>query len=52
MVEVGRHGAFSVNGVGLSHASFPLSCSLRLADRSWIVDGTAFYCTARYSRTM
>ena len=41
MVEVGRHGAFSVNGVGLSHAPFPLSFSLRLADRSWIVDATA-----------
>ena len=41
MVEVGRHGAFSVNGVGFSSAPFLLSFSLRSADHSWVVDATA-----------
>jgi hypothetical protein len=41
MVEVGRHGAFSVNGVGLDGASFPLSFSVREANGSWVVDATA-----------
>jgi hypothetical protein len=41
MVEVGRHGAFSVNGVGLGGAPFPLSFSVREANGSWVVDAAA-----------
>jgi hypothetical protein len=41
MVEVERHGAFSVNGVGLNAAPFPLSFSVREADGSWMVEATA-----------
>jgi hypothetical protein len=41
MVEVGRHGAFSVNSVGLGGAPFPLSFSVREVNGSWVVDATA-----------
>lgn len=41
MVEVGCHGAFSVNGVGLNGAPFPLSFSVREAGSSWMVEATA-----------
>ncbi|WP_331768116.1 hypothetical protein [Embleya sp. NBC_00896] len=41
MIEVERHGAFSVNGVGLQSLSFPLSLSVREADGSWMVDAAA-----------
>lgn len=41
MVEVGRHGAFSVNGVGLGGAPFPLSFSVREVNGSWVVDAAA-----------
>jgi hypothetical protein len=41
MVEVGRHGAFSVNGIGLNGAPFPLSFSARKAGGSWLVDAAA-----------
>lgn len=41
VVEVGRHGAFSVNRIGLDGTPFPLSFSVREADGSWMVDATA-----------
>ena len=41
MIEVGPHGGFSVNGLGLASAPFPLSFSVREARGSWIVDATA-----------
>jgi len=41
MVEVGPHGAFSVNGIGLNGAPFPLSFSARKAGGSWLVDAAA-----------
>ena len=41
MVEVGSHGAFSVNGIGLNGAPFPLSFSARKAGGSWLVDAAA-----------
>jgi hypothetical protein len=41
IVEVGCHGAFSVNGVGLNGAPFPLSFSVREAGSSWMVEATA-----------
>ncbi|GLZ61354.1 hypothetical protein [Micromonospora sp. NBRC 107095] len=41
MVEVGPHGAFSVNGVGLNAAPFPLSFSVREVEGSWLVHATA-----------
>jgi hypothetical protein len=40
-VEVGRHGAFSVNSIGLNGTPFPLSFSVREASGSWMVDATA-----------
>jgi len=41
VVEVGRHGAFAVNRIGLDGAPFPLSFSAREASGSWMVDATA-----------
>ena len=41
MAEVGRHGAFAVNRIGLDGAPFPLSFSAREASGSWMVDATA-----------
>jgi hypothetical protein len=41
MVEVEHHGAFSVNGVGLGGAPFPLSSSVREVKGSWVVDAAA-----------
>lgn len=41
MVEVGRDGAFSVNGVGFDNAPFPLSFSVAEAAGCWVVDATA-----------
>jgi hypothetical protein len=41
VVEVRRDGAFSVNGVGLSGALFPLSFSVREAAGCWVVQATA-----------
>lgn len=41
MVEVGRHGAFSVNSIGLHGTLFPLSFSVREASGSWMVDAAA-----------
>jgi Domain of unknown function (DUF397) len=41
VVEVGRHGAFSVNGIGLGGAPFPLSFSVRQVGGSWMVYATA-----------
>jgi hypothetical protein len=42
VVEVGHYGAFSVNRVGLEgKPPFPLSFSVREADGSWIVRGSA-----------
>jgi len=41
LVEVGRHGAFSVNSIGLDGTLFPLSFSVREASGFWIVDATA-----------
>jgi hypothetical protein len=41
VVEVGCHGAFSVNSIGLDGTPFPLSFSVREASGSWIVDATA-----------
>lgn len=38
---VRRDGAFSVNGVGLDGAPFPLSFSLREVAGCWVVDATA-----------
>ncbi|QMU71982.1 hypothetical protein [Streptacidiphilus sp. P02-A3a] len=41
MIEVGRHGAFSVNCVGLRRLPFPLSFSVREADGSWMISAAA-----------
>lgn len=41
MVEVGRHGAFSVNSTGLDGTPFPLTFSVREAGGFWVVDATA-----------
>lgn len=41
MIEVGPHGGFSVNGLGLARAPFPLSFSVRQVEGSWLVDATA-----------
>lgn len=41
MVEVGRHGAFSVNSIGLGGKPFPLSFSVREAGGFWLVDAAA-----------
>ena len=41
MIEVGPHGGFSVNGLGLASAPFPLSFSVRAARGSWMVTATA-----------
>jgi hypothetical protein len=41
MVVVGRHGAFSVNSVGLGGAPFPLSFSVREVNNSRVVDAAA-----------
>lgn len=40
-VEVGPHGAFSANSVGLDRAPFPLSFSVRETGGSWLVTATA-----------
>ncbi|RAN96817.1 hypothetical protein GAR05_03880 [Micromonospora saelicesensis] len=40
-VEVGPHGAFSANSVGLDRAPFPLSFSVRETGGSWMVTATA-----------
>ncbi|WP_405494786.1 hypothetical protein [Streptomyces sp. NBC_00096] len=37
MIEVGEHGAFSVNGVGTESRPFPLSFSVREAEGVWSV---------------
>ena len=41
VVEVGPHGAFSVNSIGLNGTPFPLSFSVREASGSWMVNATA-----------
>jgi hypothetical protein len=41
MVEVERHGAFSVNGLGLAGAPFPLTFSVREVHGCRVVDATA-----------
>lgn len=41
MVEVGRHGAFSVNGLGLGGAPFPMSFSVGETTGCWSVHATA-----------
>jgi len=41
LVEVGRHGGFSVNRLGLDATAFPLSFSVREASGSWMVDASA-----------
>lgn len=41
MVEVRRDGAFSVNGVGVDGAPFPLTFSVRETAGCWIVEATA-----------
>ncbi|WP_432968654.1 hypothetical protein [Dactylosporangium sp. CA-233914] len=41
MVYVGRDGAFSVNGLGLGSAPFPLSFSVNEVSGCWVVDATA-----------
>lgn len=41
MVQVGSHGAFSVNGIGLDGTPFPLSFSVSYASGSWMIDATA-----------
>ncbi|MFG2986469.1 hypothetical protein ACGFYQ_35360 [Streptomyces sp. NPDC048258] len=41
MIEVGREGAFSVNGVGMECRPFPLSFSVREAEDAWQVGAGA-----------
>jgi hypothetical protein len=41
VVEVGRHGAFSVNSIGLDGTPFPLSFSVREADGFWMAHAAA-----------
>jgi hypothetical protein len=41
VIEVGPHGSFSVNSIGLNGTPFPLSFSVREASGSWMVDATA-----------
>ncbi|WP_328492349.1 hypothetical protein OHS59_05980 [Streptomyces sp. NBC_00414] len=41
MIEVGQHGAFSVNGVGMERQPFPLSFGVREADGVWQVNAGA-----------
>ncbi|MGW2376693.1 hypothetical protein [Kitasatospora sp. NPDC001683] len=41
MIEVARHGAFSVNCVGLERQPFPLSFGVREVDGWWLVSAAA-----------